>query len=110
MLLKVQTEVAITAIEFHPDGLVLGVGLANGTVVIYDIRTQEKAITLEGPVKGSTTTAISQIQFSNKGFHLAVAWEEQDICRVYSMHKQNQFVDVKMQDVAVQSICFDHYG
>jgi pre-mRNA-processing factor 19 len=76
LLVKVQTEVPITAIEFHPDGLVLGVGLENGTVVIYDIRTQDKAITLDGPVKGTTSTAVSQIRFSNKGFHLAVAWED----------------------------------
>lgn len=110
--MKVEAEVPITAIEFHPDGLVLGVGLQNGDVIIYDIRTQEKAITLNGPIKegASTFTGVRQIQFSNKGFHLAVAWEDQDICRVYSMHKQNQFVDVKMQGLPVQSICFDHYG
>ena len=56
-----QTDVPITAIEFHPDGLVLGVGLQNGTVIIYDIRTQEKAITLEGPIKegASASTGVS---------------------------------------------------
>lgn len=47
LLTKVQTEAPITSIQFHPDGLVLGVGLANGKVIIYDIRTQERAIELQ---------------------------------------------------------------
>lgn len=47
LLTKVSTEAPITSIEFHPDGLVLGVGLANGKVIIYDIRTQERAIELQ---------------------------------------------------------------
>ena len=49
LLTKVATESPVTSIEFHPDGLVLGVGLANGKVLLYDIRTQEKAIEFEGP-------------------------------------------------------------
>jgi hypothetical protein len=28
----------VSAIELHPDGLVLGVGLTNGAIKIYDIR------------------------------------------------------------------------
>lgn len=39
LLTKIKTEEAVTAIEFHPDCLVLGVGLANGKVLLYDIRT-----------------------------------------------------------------------
>jgi len=38
-LTKVDTEAPVTSIEFHPDGLVLGVGLQNGKVLLYDIRT-----------------------------------------------------------------------
>lgn len=47
---KIRTEAAVTSIQFHPDSLVLGVGLANGKVLLYDIRTQEKAIEFEGPL------------------------------------------------------------
>lgn len=38
-----------------------------------------------------------------------MSWSGQDICRVYSMHKQNQFVDIK-HGKAVQSFAFDNYG
>ena len=56
-------------------------------------------------------SAVSELKFSNKGFHLAASWKENNICRVYSMHKQNQFADVVMSDSSeVKSICFDYYG
>lgn len=84
----------------------LAVGLANGLLNIYDIRNQEKAVSLEGP----KSIPVHEIKFSNKGFHMAATWEGHDICRVYSMHKQNQFVDVVMGGSPVQSIGFDYYG
>jgi WD40 repeat protein len=41
---KFQEESAITSIEFHPDGLVLAVGLQTGAVKVYDIRDQKVAM------------------------------------------------------------------
>lgn len=37
-LAKFQEEAPITQIEFHPDGLVLAVGLKTGAIKVYDIR------------------------------------------------------------------------
>lgn len=42
VLVKIQEESPVRVIEFHPDGLVLAVGLASGAVNIYDIRTPEE--------------------------------------------------------------------
>jgi pre-mRNA-processing factor 19 len=99
----IQTEAPVTAIEFHPDGLVLGIGLSNGHLDLYDIRTLEKASSLEAPVQAPLTA----LKFSNKGFHMAAAWS--NTCRVYSMHKGNTFVDVKLPN-EITSIAFDYYG
>jgi pre-mRNA-processing factor 19 len=99
----IQTEAPVTAIEFHPDGLVLGVGLSNGLLDLYDIRTLEKASTLEPPIQ----TPLLALKFSNKGFHMAAAWH--NTCRVYSMHKGNTYVDVKLP-YEITSIAFDYYG
>lgn len=49
ILAQIATQSPVTAVQFHPDGLVLGVGLASGETLIYDIRTQELAITLAAP-------------------------------------------------------------
>jgi WD40 repeat protein len=63
LLTKVKTEAPITTVEFHPDGLILGVGLTNGKVIIYDIRTSEKALEFLGPVstQSGASTEVKQI-------------------------------------------------
>ena len=113
VLVKIQEDSPVTVIEFHPDGLVLAVGLANGAVNIYDIRTPEElAIQLAGPLNNlnGKTTPVRNIQFSNKGFHVAAIWEDQDVCRVYSLHKSCEFADIKHDNRSVLSIAFDFYG
>lgn len=50
LLVLVKTSSPVTAIEFHPDGLVLCVGLSTGKIVLFDVRTQEAAKEFEGPV------------------------------------------------------------
>jgi len=39
VLVKVQEDSPVKVTEFHPDGLVLAVGLSSGVINIYDIRT-----------------------------------------------------------------------
>lgn len=81
----------ITAIEFHPDGLIFCIGLASGQIRLYDIRTQKMAQELQS-VHGSP---VKKIGFSNKGIHMAVLWQSQPTCRIFSLHKNCDFVDLK---------------
>jgi WD40 repeat protein len=62
---------------------VLAVGLKNGAIKVYDIRDQKVAMEFVGPA----ATEVKKIIFSNKGTYLAASWKDQDICRVYSLHK-----------------------
>ena len=39
LLIQVQVDQPVTSIQYHPDGLVLAVGLQNGCIRLYDIRT-----------------------------------------------------------------------
>ena len=96
----------MTAIEFHPDGLVLCVGLSSGKVVLFDLRTQEAATELAGLVSES----VKKITFSNKGIHLAVIWENCSKCRVYSLHKNCESTDIEHSGASVKTFAFDHYG
>lgn len=104
-LAKFEEEAPISQIEFHPDGLVLAVGLKTGVIKVYDIRDQKVAMELQGP-----QSEVKKIAFSNKGTYLAAAWKDQDICRIYSLHKQCQFTDIAHGGIAVNDISFDHYG
>lgn len=60
---------------------------------------------------------INRIVFSNKGIHMAVSWEGCNTVRVYSLHKQCSFVDIKHEasgddasSSAVKTFVFDYYG
>lgn len=37
-LLFLRDQDRITSFQFHPDGLIIAVGLANGRIMIYDVR------------------------------------------------------------------------
>jgi pre-mRNA-processing factor 19 len=90
-LLNLQENAKISSLQFHPDGLIMALGLSNGNIKVYDVRDMQLAQELEGPC----TAAVSQLSFSNKGIFLAASWEGQDTCRVYSLHKAFAFNDIK---------------
>lgn len=96
-LLHLRDQGKITSLQFHPDGLIMAIGLASGKIQIYDIRDMQLAQELDGPA----SAAVSQLLFSNKGIFLAAAWEGQDTCRVYSLHKGFAFAEVRQDGQAV---------
>jgi len=105
-LLQLREQAKISSLQIHPDGLIMAIGLTNGKVLIYDIRDMIVAQELEGV----TTTAVSQLEFSNKGIFLAVSWVGADTCRVYSLHKGFSFAEIKQEDLPVTALAFDLYG
>lgn len=84
----------------------MAIGLSNGRILIYDIRSMVLASELEGP----TTAAVQSLEFSNKGIFMAASWVGNDTCRVYSLHKRFAFTEVKQENVPVTSLSFDLYG
>mmetsp|Transcript_31604 Transcript_31604/g.41865 ORF Transcript_31604/g.41865 Transcript_31604/m.41865 type:complete len:209 (-) Transcript_31604:128-754(-) len=105
-LLHLRETAKITALQFHPDGLIMAIGLATGSILIYDIRNMELAKTLEGPA----SAAVSQLSFSNKGIFLAAAWEGQETCHVYSLHKGFAVSEIRQAGQIVTALSFDLYG
>lgn len=105
-LAKFQEEAPITQIEFHPDGLVMALGLKTGAIKVYDIRDQKVAMELQGP----SSAEVKKLIFSNKGTYLTAAWKDLDVCRVYSLHKSFQFTDIGHSGIAVNDIAFDTFG
>ena len=56
-LLHLRDQGKITSLQFHPDGLIMAIGLASGKIQIYDIRDMQLAQELEGPA----SAAVSQL-------------------------------------------------
>lgn len=104
LLLREQAK--ISALQFHPDGLIMAIGLVNGKILVYDVRDMVLAQELDGPA----TAAVKQLEFSNKGIFLAASWEGQDACRVYSLHKGFAFAEIKQPNVPITTLTFDLYG
>jgi WD40 repeat protein len=46
------TRSPVTSIEFHPDGLILAVGMQDGNIEIYDVRKKEPQLTFQAIKEG----------------------------------------------------------
>lgn len=104
-LASFQEEQEINQIEFHPDGLMLVTGLKNGTIKIYDIRSNQEIFKMTD-YQGE----LSSISFSNKGLNFAAAWKSSDVCRVFNLRKLGKEVNEVKLSAGVNSVSFDHYG
>lgn len=80
-------------------------GLKDGTIKIYDVRTNQEIFKITD-YKGD----LSQISFSNKGLQFAVSWKSSDVCRVFNMKKLGKEVSEMKLPGNVHSVHFDHYG
>lgn len=80
-------------------------GLKDGTIKIYDVRTNQEIFKITD-YKGD----LSQISFSNKGLQFAVSWKSSDVCRVFNMKKLGKEVSEIKLPGNVHSVHFDHYG
>lgn len=52
LLVKVMTRSPVTSIEFHPDGLILAVGMQDGNIEIYDVRKKEPQLMFQAIKEG----------------------------------------------------------
>ena len=73
---------------------------------MYDIRDQKVAMELSG-----RDAEVNSLEFSNKGLYLAASWRDQDIARVFSLHKQCAHTDISVgENNKVNSLSFDKFG
>ena len=52
--IQIPVEVAVSALSFHPDGLILGTGGQDGVIRIWDVKTQSVAATFDDHQKASS--------------------------------------------------------
>jgi pre-mRNA-processing factor 19 len=96
----------LTSLTGHPDGLMMATGSSNGTVRLYDIRTQKVAATLKGH-EGPVTF----LQFSQKAIHLASVSTSENKALLWSLKKlKNPPQNIVHNEGSIKSVTFDPYG
>jgi len=95
---------ACTCITFHPDGLILGTGIASNGILIWDVKTQKNVASFEGH-----TNPVSSISFSENGYYLASSagntvklWDLRKLKNVHSIDLPN--------DAQISSVQWDYSG
>ena len=102
-----QEEQEVTAVEFHPDGLMMIAGLKDGTMKIYDMRSQ-LVIAIIADFKGEQE--IGNISFSNRGLNFGASWKGSEVCRVFNLKKLGKEVYTLPHSAPVNQLQFDYYG
>ena len=83
-----------TAVSFHPDGLLLGIGTANSVITIWDMKQPEKAATqLEGH-----KDKIASMEFSENGCESRRGW-------IIRVDRQQITIQASLGHTSIQTFC-----
>lgn len=96
-----------TAVQFHPDGLLAGLGTSDGSIQIFDVRKQAAVATLPGH-----KSAVTTIAFSENGYYLASGSADGTCCcwDLRKLKKNHGLVSTIQAGAAVSSVAFDYSG
>jgi pre-mRNA-processing factor 19 len=103
---QVKDNVPIFSGALHPDGLIIGTGLKNGAVMLWDIRSQQNSHNLEihnAPVK--------EVGFSEKGYQMVTLGKGELGVRLWDLRKLSAEEPLLVSTAQqVNAAVFDSYG
>ncbi|UJR08412.1 hypothetical protein I4U23_012682 [Adineta vaga] len=99
------TQSGLTCAQFHPDGIIFGVGTQESVIKIWDLKECNNVADFPGHA-GSINT----IAFSENGYYLATAAEDASI-KLWDLRKLKNFKTITLDDhYEVRDLVFDQSG
>lgn len=96
---------ALTTVAFHPDGHLVCTGTSEGSIKLFDVRSNQLVHTFEAPTAG----AVQALAFSENGTWLASAIVNQTSVWVWDLRKTNLLKTLEI-GTPVSGISWDYTG